>query len=110
MSPSITTTYLRSAESITTEGHDDETSDRGLGDYARGQRTRHDHRFVQGDFASGMRTTTKSPATADFATGMRTTTTPAHIGDFATGMRTQPVRVAHSHAKVSEPSLLPIAA
>jgi hypothetical protein len=110
MNPSITTAYLRSAQSITSERQHDETWGRGLGDYARGQRTRRDHAFVQGDFATGMRTTTKSPATGDFATGMRTTSTPARIGDFATGMRTQPLRLAYSHAKVSGRSSLPIAA
>lgn len=94
MNPSITTTYLRSAQSITTERQHDETWDRGLGDYARGQRTRRDHTFVQGDFA----------------TGMRTTSTPTHIGDFATGMRTQPLRVTRPHATVSGRSSLPIAA
>jgi hypothetical protein len=110
MSPSVPTAYLRSAQSVTTDRQPVETWGHSLGDYAQGQRTRRDDPFMQGDFATGMRTTTKSLATAGFATGMRTTSTPAHIGDFATGMRTHTLRVAHSHAQVRGPSLLPIAA
>jgi hypothetical protein len=110
MNPSITTTNLRSAQSITTGRQHDETRDRGIGDYARGQRTRRDHLFIQGDFATGMRTTAKSSAIEGFATGMRTTSAPTHVGDFATGMRTQPLSVVQSRAKVSGRSSLPIAA
>jgi hypothetical protein len=110
MTSSITITHLPSTQSITPDGQYDETWGRSLGDYAQGQRTRRNHPFVQTDFATGMRTATKSTVIGEFATGMRVSNTPTHIGDFATGMRTQPGRVSHSHGRLNERRSLLIAA
>ena len=80
------------------------------GDFARGQRTEHDHACVHADFATGMRTVSTPTAIGDFATGMRSSSTPTAIGDFATGMRTVSAAVILSHDSASEQSSLPIAA
>jgi len=77
------------------------------GDFAKGQRTRHNHTHTLGEFATGMRNASTPTAIGDFATGMRTTSTPPTTGDFATGMRGTvgiPIRDVGSAA-----SLLPIA-
>lgn len=78
-------------------------------EFARGQRHDRGLGHVHGDFATGMRTTSRSTVTGDFATGTRTSHRATAFGDFATGMRTAHAAVTtHHHAGV--PGELPLAA
>ena len=80
------------------------------GDFARGQR--HDigrGHVVYGDFATGMRTTSRPGVAGDFATGMHTSPRRTAIGDFATGLRTvSPPAITND--PTTDDSALPIAA
>jgi hypothetical protein len=58
------------------------------GDFACGQRRHIGRGPVNGDFATGIRTTSTPRVTGDFAIGTHTSPRPTAIGDFATGMRT----------------------
>ena len=94
MIQSSTVYYRRPELSSDSHAEPGDLRDCPQGDFARGQRTEHDHACVH----------------ADFATGMRTVSTPTAIGDFAAGMRTVSAAVILSHHSASEQSSLPIAA
>jgi hypothetical protein len=57
------------------------------GDFARGQRRHLGRGPVNGDFATGIRTTSTPRVTGDFAIGTHTSPRPTAVGDFATGTR-----------------------
>ncbi len=78
-------------------------------DFARGQRRHIGGGHGNGDFATGMRTTSTPLVTGDFATGTHTSPRRTAIGDFATGIRTvSPPVVTNDHTTAD--TALPIAA